>query len=62
MDSPADESNSLAKGSVVFRQFSSRFIFRSILEYLDNARDTGVHMTCHAYSVRKRERLWKGRI
>jgi hypothetical protein len=40
MDSPADYS--LAKGSVVFRQFSTRFMFRSILEYLDNTwyRDT----------------------
>jgi hypothetical protein len=36
IDSPADESNSLAKESVVFRQFSTRFIFQSILEYLDN--------------------------
>jgi hypothetical protein len=28
MDSPADESNSLAKESAVFRQFSTRFKFR----------------------------------
>jgi hypothetical protein len=35
----ADESNSLAEESVVFRQFSTRFIFRSILEYLDNTRN-----------------------
>jgi hypothetical protein len=48
MDSPADESNSLAKESVVLRQFSTRFMFRSILEYLSNTRGIGVHMTCHA--------------
>jgi hypothetical protein len=35
IDFPADEFNSLAKESVVFGQFSVRFIFRSILEYLD---------------------------
>jgi hypothetical protein len=34
--SSADEFNSLTEESVVFRQFSTRFIFRSILEYLDN--------------------------
>jgi hypothetical protein len=34
--SSADGSNSLAEESVVFRQFSTRFIFRSILEYLDD--------------------------
>ena len=39
--SSADESNSLAEESVVFRQFSTRFIFRSMLEYLDNTRYRG---------------------
>jgi hypothetical protein len=34
--SSADGSNSLAEESLVFRQFSNRFMFRSILEYLDN--------------------------
>jgi hypothetical protein len=46
MDSPADESNSLVKESTVFRQFSIRFILRSILENLDNTRDSVVHITC----------------
>jgi hypothetical protein len=47
MVSPADESNSLAKESVVLRQVSTRFMFQSILECLDSTRGTGVHMTCH---------------
>jgi hypothetical protein len=49
IDSPADESNSLAEGFVVFRQFSARFIFRSILEYLNNTRGSGVCMMCRAW-------------
>jgi hypothetical protein len=34
--SSAHESNPLAEESVVSRRFSTRFIFQSILEYLDN--------------------------
>ena len=36
IESSTKESDSLAEESVVFRQFSTRIIFRSILEYLDN--------------------------
>jgi hypothetical protein len=46
IDSVVDEFNSLAKESIVFRHFSTRFIFQSILEYLNNSRGVGVHMTC----------------
>jgi hypothetical protein len=41
VDSSADDSNSLAEESVAFRQFPTRFMFRSILEYLDNTRYRG---------------------
>jgi hypothetical protein len=45
--SSADDSNSLAEESVVFRQFSTHFIFQSILEYLDNTWDIGtINMLC----------------
>jgi hypothetical protein len=48
MGSSAGEFSSLAEESVVSRQFSTHFIFRSILKYLDNTCGTGVHMPCHA--------------
>jgi hypothetical protein len=45
--SSADESNLLAEESVVSRRFSTRFIFRSILEYLDNTWYSGtIDMLC----------------
>jgi hypothetical protein len=55
MGSSADEFSSLAEESVVSRQFSTRFIFKSILEYLDGTRSAVVQMTRHANSVRKGE-------
>jgi hypothetical protein len=48
MGSSAGEFNSLAEESVVFRQFSTRFIFKSILEYLDGTCSAVVQMTRHA--------------
>jgi hypothetical protein len=51
IDSSADESNLLAEESVVFRQFSTHFIFRSILEYLDNTWYSGtIDMLCMTVS------------
>ncbi|KAK2434463.1 hypothetical protein QL285_019609 [Trifolium repens] len=54
MGSSADECNSLAEESVAFRQFSTRFIFRSIMKYLDNTWYSGTFdMLCIIVSGRK---------
>jgi hypothetical protein len=54
--SSADKSNSLVEESVVFRRFSTRFIFRSILEYLDNTRYSGtIDMLCMLVSRNEKD-------
>jgi hypothetical protein len=51
-----DESNLLTEDSVVFRQFSTRFIFRSILKHLDNTRDNGtIDMLCTIVSGKEND-------
>jgi hypothetical protein len=59
IESSAKESDSLAEESVVFRQFFTRFIFRSILEYLDNTWFRGtIDMSCFG-NARKRNDFGK---
>jgi hypothetical protein len=54
-----DESNLLAEESVVFSQFSTRFIFRSILKYLDDTWYRGTYDVTCMVAFRKRNNCGK---
>jgi hypothetical protein len=58
ISSSANESDSLAEEPIVFRQFTTRFIFRSIPEYLHNTCYRGTFNMASMVVFRKEKLLY----